>query len=491
MKHLFPKFIIMAGLAVLLTAIAPQRLQAHSGKARLHLIVDTDGAADDLRTLLMLLANREAEVLAIVTSEGALSPSTTALKADALCADLYHEGIPVGVGHSVPGTAPHWRTHSEQIIWGERASSSSALPTAAELLATTLSAETSPTTYVALGALTNLRDLLLQQPELKSRLERIVWYNTSVDPLSGANYDADPQSAQWVLKCGVPVEVVAAHHERPLTVTHSLIDSIAAVGNPYARKIAATHRTPPLKRLIDRHHIEAWDDLVAVYLYAPQLFDVRRISPTVSYCTPRADALPDARRQIIRILKGRPDAETRVFYGFPTREELYSKEVRPIISVALSKYGESEWRAGVLTNELHGHLGIYATVGFKMGIRAREYFNIGVDDISVTSYAGTRPPVSCMNDGLQVAAGSTIGHGLLHAAPTDRPRPSADFTFRGKTLRLTLKQEYAERIAHDVQTGIDRYGFGTEEYWHYVRKLAIGYWLDFDRHNIFDMEVVK
>lgn len=284
MKHLFPKFIIMAGLAVLLTAITLQRLQAHSGKARLHLIVDTDGAADDLRTLLMQLANREAEVLAIVTSEGALSPSTTALKADDLCADLY----------------------------------------------------------------------------------------------------------------------------------------------PYARKIAATHRTPPLKRLIDRHHIEAWDDLVAVYLYAPQLFDVRRISTTVSYCTLRADALPDARRQIIRILKGRPDAETRVFYGFPTREELYSEEVRPIISVALSKYGESEWRAGVLTNELHGHLGIYATVGFKMGIRAREYFNIGVDDISVTSYAGTRPPVSCMNDGLQVAAGSTIG-----------------------------------------------------------------YWLDFDRHNIFDMEVVK
>ena len=33
-------------------------LSAHSGKARFHLIVDTDGAADDLRTICMLLGNR-------------------------------------------------------------------------------------------------------------------------------------------------------------------------------------------------------------------------------------------------------------------------------------------------------------------------------------------------------------------------------------------------------------------------------------------------
>ncbi len=46
-----------------------------------------------------------------------------------------------------------------------------------------------------------------------------------------------------------------------------------------------------------------------------------------------------------------------------------------------------------------------ATIGVKMGIRAREYFNIGVDDILVTTYAGHKPPVSCMNDGLQVGNG--------------------------------------------------------------------------------------
>ena len=49
-------------LAVILSAfLAP--CHAHSGKARFHAVVDTDGAADDLRTLCMLLGNREVEVL--------------------------------------------------------------------------------------------------------------------------------------------------------------------------------------------------------------------------------------------------------------------------------------------------------------------------------------------------------------------------------------------------------------------------------------------
>ena len=123
-----------------------------------------------------------------------------------------------------------------------------------------------------------------------------------------------------------------------------------------------------------------------------------------------------------------------------------------------------------------------------MGIRAREYFDIGVDDIEVTTWAGSRPPVSCMNDGLQVGTGATVGHGLITVAEVDRPKPEAEFRFKGKTLRLTLKPEYAERIRQDVQRGIARYGDLTEPYWQYVRELALRYWLDFDRHEIFDMQ---
>ena len=76
-------------------------------------------------------------------------------------------------------------------------------------------------------------------------------------------------------------------------------------------------------------------------------------------------------------------------------------------------------------------------------------------------------------------------------ADTDHPRPEARFTFKGKTIRLALKPEYAERIRRDVRRGIELYGDLTEAYWLYVRELALRYWLDFDRYEIFDLYVEK
>ena len=122
-----------------------------------------------------------------------------------------------------------------------------------------------------------------------------------------------------------------------------------------------------------------------------------------------------------------------------------------------------------------------------MGIRAREYFNIGVDDIEVTTYAGSRPPVSCMNDGLQVGTGASIGHGLITVAECGTPRPEALFRFKDKSVRIALKPEYARRIRDDVKRGIGLYGDLTEPYWQYVRGLALKYWVEFDRREIFDI----
>ena len=254
---------------------------------------------------------------------------------------------------------------------------------------------------------------------------------------------------------------------------------------PYARKIADTHRAAPLAKRVDDRHLQAWDDLVA-----PELFAARKISGTVETCTlPDEVTPPQVQARMLAILRGKPDSESRVFYGFPVQSELYAADVVPIIDSAIARHGLSEWRAGVLTNELHGHLGIYATIGVKMGIRAREYFNIGVDDILVTTYAGHNPPISCMNDGLQVGTGASVGHGLITVAETGRPHPEACISFKDNTIRLALKPEYAERIRRDVKKGIELYGDLTEAYWLYVRELALRYWLDFDRHEIFDMYV--
>lgn len=478
---------IAAALAVL---CAVPDASSHSGKARFHIIIDTDGAADDLRTLCMLLGNRESEVLAVTTSEGALPPAEAAERVTALLKSFHHEGVPVGTGRAVDASSPAWRAHSRRVDWGDASDIPCDDRSAEALIIETLEDEEEPVYYLALGALTNVDDLLQERPDLAGRLARVIWYDALPDPSSGANYRADSLAARRVLASGIPVSIVSANPKTPITVTPALLDSIAGVPTAYARKIVETHRTAPLAALVNERHLQAWDELVAVYLYTPELFTVRNIGGGVETCTP-ADrgAAERCETEILAILRGKPDTESRVFYGFPTCHALYAEDVVPIVDSTILRHGASEWRAGVLTNELHGHLGIYATVGVKMGIRAREYFNIGVDDIHVTSYAGHNPPVSCMNDGLQVSTGGTVGHGLITVAETDVPHPEARFSFKGKTIRLTLKPAYADRIRRDVCRGIERYGDLTEEYWKYVRGLALQYWLDFDRHEIFNLTV--
>lgn len=457
---------------------------AHSGKARFHIIVDTDGAADDLRALCMLLGNREAEILAITTSDGACIPAHTAASVSGLLRTLHHEGIPVGCGRPTCPTAPAWRATAERIEWGDPAPVSE-WPDAPTLLAETIAAEEEPVILLALGALTNIDDLCTEQPALKSRIARIVWYNDCDKPLESANYCADPQAAHRVLASGIPMAMVSA--ARRIPVCEAWLDSVATVPTPHARRIVATHRRPPLSRLIDRKHLAAWDDLAVLYLFAPELFDSERLTSDIVACTPRSLDEAAFRTATLAILRGRPDAESRVFYGFPLDTACYAEDVRAVLPRAIALHGPSEWRAAVLTNELHGHLGIYATIGVKMGIRAREYFDIGVDDIETTTYAGHRPPVSCMNDGLQVGTGATVGHGLIRVAECDDPRPEALFRFKDKTIRLRLKPRYAARIHRDVQRGIRLYGDCTEAYWQYIRALALQYWLEFDRHEIFDL----
>lgn len=38
-----------------------------------------------------------------------------------------------------------------------------------------------------------------------------------------------------------------------------------------------------------------------------------------------------------------------------------------------------------------------------------------------------------------------------------------------------------------MKTGIGLCGLNTEDYWKYVRKLALNYWLEWDRMEIFDI----
>ncbi|MDX9907812.1 MAG: hypothetical protein RBS55_14600, partial [Bacteroidales bacterium] len=61
-----------------------------------------------------------------------------------------------------------------------------------------------------------------------------------------------------------------------------------------------------------------------------------------------------------------------IFSGFPVHQDDYTLDVQEIMAETLKEYGEEEWRLVALTSEIHGHLGIYAIIGAKMGLFAKE-----------------------------------------------------------------------------------------------------------------------
>lgn len=163
----------------------------------------------------------------------------------------------------------------------------------------------------------------------------------------------------------------------------------------------------------------------------------------------------------------------------------YHEDIRPLIQPIIKKHGMEEWKAGVLTNEIHGHVGIYALIGMKMGVLAKEYFSANGDDMHIRSFAGRTPPVSCMNDGLQVSTGSSLGHGLITVENSNEQKVAAIIDFNGNKQRFSLKDDIAEKISNDIRIGIMNYGLSSDMYWEHIRKLALQYWLDLDRHQLF------
>jgi pyrimidine-specific ribonucleoside hydrolase len=177
-----------------------------------------------------------------------------------------------------------------------------------------------------------------------------------------------------------------------------------------------------------------------------------------------------------------------VYSSFPLNKNNYAADVQVIMEDAIEGYGSEEWRLVVLTSELHGHLGIYAIIGAKMGLYAREILDAGHDELVIQSSAGSRPPVSCLNDGLQVSTGATLGHGLISIKEVETPIPAAEFTYNGKTVKISLKEVFQKDIERNIKEAIKIAGGLNDEYWQRVRELAISCWLEFDRKEIFEAE---
>jgi pyrimidine-specific ribonucleoside hydrolase len=464
-------------------------LNAHTYKVPL--LVDTDMALDDMRTLVMLLNSDMADIRLIVSSDGAASPRAGADNIRRLLKYLERRDTEVGIGRAFDKPAPTWRSWSENPGWPETIpiSGSSTLP-AVQAVLKTLSTDDREVVYLCLGPLTNLADTLRSDTGLKKKISRVIFFGgLPGDPDPGWNYTRDPESAEFVYKSGVNIYSLFIQGEKLLPFDQKLFDRIGRIDTPAARLLVALHRTPAINRLLSEGHFRVWDEMTAIYINSPSLF---RFEPTeINDAMRLADFQADKIQEVYMKLLGHGadfhlDARKAVVLNeFPYDPLLFREDLRPHVGEIIQKYGLEEWKACILTNEFHRHLGIYSIIGAKMGIRAREILEAPFDTLEVLSFAGNRPPISCMNDGLQVSTGASLGRGTIRLSE-GKPRPAAVFVHKNRKISLKIKEEIVERIKSDIQSALKKYGGLNPEYFTHIRKLSIMYWRDLDRKKIFD-----
>ncbi|MCK5822702.1 MAG: nucleoside hydrolase [Bacteroidales bacterium] len=456
------------------------------------IIIDTDAGVDDLRAISLFMAIENADILAITTTGGNLSSQQGLKKINNLLHYLKTDNIETAAGKKTATPPPPWRKFSENIYWGEKTNNKFNPINAKNLIIKKLKNYPEPVTIICLGTLTNLRDILQSSNEIKNKIKKVIWYNKSIFPFSGFNYEFDKNAADSVFTTDININVISNLDKALAVFNQTFLDSIINIDTKYAQIISKAYKNVEALNTVKSGHAKLWDDLIPVYFLYPELFDIQPIKKKPNFSINKNYNVKAVREKILKILAKDYEFETNVVFDkFPINPENYKYDVRQFMDTIIKKYGTEEWRACVLTDELHQHLGIYSTVGAKMGLKAREIFKVPIDQLQVISFAGNRPPIGCMNDGLQIGAGATLGHGVISIANDTIARPEAIFIYNGIKKRLTLKKEYTQQVRSDISKGIVEYGNLTSGYWKLIRKLSIKYWLEWDRNKIFDVENVK
>jgi len=460
-------------------------LYSHPWKPSHYVIVDTDGGIDDIRAITMLLASPDVRVLAITVSPGALSAENAYLKVRSLLNSYFHEGIPIAINRTSTFKSPEFQSALES-KWGiENGINPKDAPDIIPMINEIISAEKTKISFICLGSMSTASIALKSIPEFGKQVKDFIWSADGYEDKAGFNYIIDKTSSVSMLKQEIPVKIVRNFNRDSDFYNVELLNSIDSVKSVYARKISLFFNSSSAKN--HKFSYAATDEMTSIFLHYPELFIIKTMG-NISDCTPSDPG--GLRQSAIRILKGETVAKNQVIKEFPADTSFYFSDLSGSVNRIIENYGMDEWSSGVLANELHRHLGVFAIIGVKMGIRAREYFATGVDEFRVKSYAGSVPPVSCFNDGLQVSTGATPGHGLLTVINDPPVSPSAEFTYLNRKIRLTLKPEITEKVTSELKEINFVYGLDSNTYWELVRKNSIKYWLSMDRHEIFVVELI-
>ena len=186
------------------------------------IVIDCDPGHDDAIAILLALASPEVEVLGITTVAGNQTLDKTTRNALKVLELAGRADIPVAAGADAPLRR---KLRVAANVHGESGLDGPSLPEpttqvvaahAADVLAELIEPGV---VLVPTGPLTNVALMLERHPDVRNRLERIVWMGGAiaegnVTPAAEFNAFVDPEAAAAVFESGIPVTMIG------LDITH-------------------------------------------------------------------------------------------------------------------------------------------------------------------------------------------------------------------------------------------------------------------------------
>ena len=463
-------------LILLFFFVAPDA-SAHQ-RAKYNVVIDTDCGMDDFRALTYFMASRDFNINAVQSSGGVIDAESSAKCLSTLLAEFHHEGIMLGKGLNPKSYKKDCSAAME--FWKNQLRNGPEVR--ANALYDAIVNSRKPVIYVAMGPLTNLADLVEKHPDVVSKLTYIVWTSRTNEKHypCGYNYNLDKPSFDKVAASGLKIKVLDAGN---VLYPDDFLSLLPEIATPYARTFARFYEGQKFSS------VRFCDDLLPFYILYPELFEESAGGQDFSVLRPKQEAYFDV--IATRILNAVETEKGVIITEMPRSSSMLSADVAPLSEQILSKYGYTEYKLVLLTSEMHSHLGIYSIIGAKMGLRILEYLHVGLDEVNIVSNAGSEPPISCLNDGLQIGAGTTLGYGAIAISNAGDVSPSAVVTYNGRKLLFKVKDEVKREIASDVMALIKKHGLESDVYWSEIRCIAIEkYWKEKSRFEIFEVEEI-
>jgi inosine-uridine nucleoside N-ribohydrolase len=202
------------------------------------IVIDCDPGHDDAIAILLALASPEVELRGITTVAGNQTLEKTTRNALKVLELAGRTDVPVAAG----AAAPLQRTlrvaanvHGESGLDGPDLPAPETKPVeghAADVLAEWLEPSV---VLVPTGPLTNIALLFERHPDVKDRLERIVWMGGAiaegnVTPAAEFNAFVDPEAAAAVFRSGIPVTMIGLDITHKALFTRAHADRLRGAG---------------------------------------------------------------------------------------------------------------------------------------------------------------------------------------------------------------------------------------------------------------------